>query len=81
MAQAGAWVPAASLELTPVDKIFVRMGARDHILTGQVRTLSLCFPGTLACTFMACAGMPLAQIRHTGMRTPGVLSLRLRGLR
>ena len=29
--------PAASLELTPVDKIFVRMGARDNIVTGQVK--------------------------------------------
>ncbi len=36
MAQAGAWVPAARLELTPVDKVFVRMGAHDHIFTGQV---------------------------------------------
>ena len=35
MAQAGAWVPAASLELTPVDAVFVRMGARDAILLGQ----------------------------------------------
>ena len=37
MAQVGACVPAASLELTPVDKIFVRMGARDNIVTGQVK--------------------------------------------
>ncbi|EIE20176.1 hypothetical protein COCSUDRAFT_18682, partial [Coccomyxa subellipsoidea C-169] len=35
MAQVGAWVPAVSLELTPVDAIFVRMGARDAIMTGQ----------------------------------------------
>ncbi len=35
MAQAGAWVPATSLVLTPVDAIFVRMGARDAILLGQ----------------------------------------------
>ena len=37
LAQAGAWVPAESLELTPVDAIFVRMGARDAIMSGQVR--------------------------------------------
>ena len=36
LAQAGAWVPAESLELTPVDAIFVRMGARDAIMSGQV---------------------------------------------
>ena len=35
MAQVGAWVPADSLEMTPVDAIFVRMGARDAIMTGQ----------------------------------------------
>jgi len=35
LAQVGAWVPAAGLTLTPVDAVFVRMGARDHILTGQ----------------------------------------------
>lgn len=35
LAQIGARVPAISCELTPVDAIFVRMGARDSILTGQ----------------------------------------------
>ena len=44
LAQAGAWVPAESLELTPVDAIFVRMGARDAIMSGQV----LCFSSGLA---------------------------------
>lgn len=39
MAQVGACVPAASLELTPVDRIFVRMGARDNIVSGQVSAL------------------------------------------
>lgn len=34
-AQIGAWVPAESLELTPADAIFVRMGARDRIMLGQ----------------------------------------------
>ncbi|KAK1281168.1 DNA mismatch repair protein MSH6 [Acorus gramineus] len=35
LAQLGADVPAESFELSPVDRIFVRMGARDHIMTGQ----------------------------------------------
>ncbi|XP_020276973.1 DNA mismatch repair protein MSH6-like isoform X2 [Asparagus officinalis] len=35
LAQLGADVPAESFELTPVDRIFVRMGARDHIMAGQ----------------------------------------------
>lgn len=33
--QVGAFVPAESLELTPVDAIYVRMGARDRIMLGQ----------------------------------------------
>ena len=43
LAQAGAWVPAESLELTPVDAIFVRMGARDayHVWPGAMPCLSL----------------------------------------
>ncbi|XP_058109461.1 DNA mismatch repair protein MSH6-like [Magnolia sinica] len=35
LAQIGADVPAESFELSPVDQIFVRMGARDHIMAGQ----------------------------------------------
>ncbi|GIL60874.1 hypothetical protein Vafri_15713 [Volvox africanus] len=35
LAQTGAWVPAESLMLSPADAIFVRMGARDSIMTGQ----------------------------------------------
>ena len=35
MAQVGAWVPAQSLTLTPVDAIFVRMGAKDDVMSGQ----------------------------------------------
>ena len=38
LAQVGAWVPAESLTLSPVDAIFVRMGARDAIMSGQART-------------------------------------------
>jgi DNA mismatch repair ATPase MutS len=35
MAQVGAWVPAESLRLHPVDAIFVRMGAKDNIMSGE----------------------------------------------
>eukprot|EP00877_Chromochloris_zofingiensis_P003836 jgi/Chrzof1/13453/Cz07g33220.t1 len=35
LAQIGAWVPAESLTMFPMDALFVRMGARDHILSGQ----------------------------------------------
>lgn len=35
LAQVGADVPAESMELTPVDAVFVRMGARDNIVAGQ----------------------------------------------
>lgn len=33
--QVGADVPAERFELSPVDRIFVRMGAKDHIMAGQ----------------------------------------------
>lgn len=33
--QVGAWVPAERFELAPADSLFVRMGARDSIMTGQ----------------------------------------------
>ena len=46
LAQAGAWVPAESLVLTPVDAIFVRMGARDAIMSGQVLSTSILTTGT-----------------------------------
>uniref|UniRef100_A0A0D3H6Q7 DNA mismatch repair protein n=1 Tax=Oryza barthii TaxID=65489 RepID=A0A0D3H6Q7_9ORYZ len=35
LAQIGANVPAESFELSLVDRMFVRMGARDHIMAGQ----------------------------------------------
>lgn len=35
LAQIGADVPAESFEMSPVDRIFVRMGAKDHIMAGQ----------------------------------------------
>ncbi|PSR94715.1 DNA mismatch repair protein [Actinidia chinensis var. chinensis] len=33
--QVGADVPAECFEMSPVDRIFVRMGAKDHIMAGQ----------------------------------------------
>ncbi|KAI1725645.1 mutS domain V domain-containing protein [Ditylenchus destructor] len=35
LAQVGSMVPAASMRLTPVDRIFCRIGASDSIMTGQ----------------------------------------------
>ena len=35
MAQLGCYVPAASCRLTPVDRIFTRIGASDNILAGN----------------------------------------------
>lgn len=33
--QVGADVPAESFQLSPIDQVFVRMGAKDHIMAGQ----------------------------------------------
>jgi DNA mismatch repair protein MSH6 len=35
MAQMGCKVPATSARLTPVDRIFTRVGASDRIMAGQ----------------------------------------------
>ncbi|KAL7586811.1 hypothetical protein Lser_V15G41433 [Lactuca serriola] len=35
LAQVGADVPAESFKMSPVDRIFVRMGAKDHIMAGH----------------------------------------------
>ena len=35
LAQIGAYVPAAECSLTPIDRIFTRLGASDRILSGQ----------------------------------------------
>lgn len=35
LAQVGADVPAEEFEFSPVDRVFVRMGAKDHIMAGQ----------------------------------------------
>ncbi|EDQ85496.1 uncharacterized protein MONBRDRAFT_29248 [Monosiga brevicollis MX1] len=39
MAQLGCWVPAARCVLSPVDRIFTRIGANDNIMAGRCRTL------------------------------------------
>jgi DNA mismatch repair protein MSH6 len=35
MAQVGSYVPAAACTLTPVDRVFTRIGANDNIVAGQ----------------------------------------------
>ena len=35
LAQIGCYVPAESLTLTPIDRIFTRIGASDRILEGK----------------------------------------------
>jgi len=35
MAQLGCYVPAESMTLSPVDRIFTRLGANDNILAGH----------------------------------------------
>lgn len=39
MAQMGFFVPAESCRLTPVDRVFTRLGASDRILSGEVLNL------------------------------------------
>jgi len=31
----GCWVPCTSFKLTPIDRIFTRLGASDRILEGK----------------------------------------------
>ncbi|XP_037070019.1 DNA mismatch repair protein Msh6-like isoform X2 [Pollicipes pollicipes] len=35
LAQLGCYVPAASLRLSPVDRVFTRLGAQDRIMSGE----------------------------------------------
>jgi DNA mismatch repair ATPase MutS len=35
LAQVGCWIPAEACRLTPVDRIFTRVGASDKIMQGQ----------------------------------------------
>ncbi|KAL6130393.1 hypothetical protein ACLB2K_068772 [Fragaria x ananassa] len=50
----GADVPAESFELSPVDRIFVRMGAKDHITVGQSTFLTeLSETATMLLVYMA----------------------------
>lgn len=36
LAQLGCYVPAESLRLTPVDRVFTRLGASDRIMSGEL---------------------------------------------
>lgn len=36
LAQLGCYVPAESLHLTPVDRVFTRLGASDRIMCGEL---------------------------------------------
>jgi hypothetical protein len=80
MAHVGAWVPADKFELTPVDAIFVRMGARDAIMSGQVRIIpknawpppvptramgSVALRLALPCSPPPCRGLTLLLLRPT----------------
>ena len=77
LAQVGAWVPAAALTLSPADAIFVRMGARDHIMAGQstfyvelAETAALlaaatpCAFQSLAFALLFCPQSPAARSLH-----------------
>merc|ERR1712178_275019 len=35
LGQMGSYVPAESMELTPVDRIFTRIGGSDHMIKGE----------------------------------------------
>ena len=35
LSQLGSYVPAAECKITPIDRIFTRLGASDRILLGQ----------------------------------------------
>lgn len=41
LAQLGCYVPAESLRLTPVDRVFTRLGASDRIMSGELRPISV----------------------------------------
>ncbi|CAI5493665.1 unnamed protein product [Closterium sp. Naga37s-1] len=56
LAQLGAHVPAESLSLSPVDRVFVRMGARDHIMAAR---------STFLVELQETAGMLRCATRHS----------------
>lgn len=43
LAQLGCYVPAESLRLTPVDRVFTRLGASDRIMSGKLPLVSYPF--------------------------------------
>jgi DNA mismatch repair protein MSH6 len=40
MAQMGCYVPAEKCRLTPIDRVFTRLGASDRIMSGKYRVLA-----------------------------------------
>jgi DNA mismatch repair protein MSH6 len=36
MAQMGCYIPAEACRLTPVDRVFTRLGASDRIMSGEL---------------------------------------------
>lgn len=51
MAQLGCYVPAEACRLTPIDRVFTRLGASDRIMAGECLTLHT---GLLPPTFCFC---------------------------
>ena len=45
MAQMGCYVPAEKCRLTPVDRVFTRLGASDRIMSGKITGQCLYFAG------------------------------------
>lgn len=54
MAQLGCYVPAESCRLTPIDRVFTRLGASDRIMAGECLTHSWLHRGLLAPAFCSC---------------------------
>ena len=65
LAQVGCWVPAQSCRLTPVDRIFTRVGAADRIMQGQS-------------TFLVSVQQASKLAAHARLSLRDVLSLRFR---
>ena len=54
MAQLGCYVPASKVVLSPVDRIFTRMGARDNIMMGQSTFMIEMHEAAIVLVSMAC---------------------------
>jgi len=61
LSQVGAWLPAEEAALSPADAIFVRMGAKDHIMMGQSTFMvELSETAAMLSTATKCAHLPPA---------------------